>query len=61
MRSEKEYWMSVMDDAGLNRVARIICDQIVITEGDCEKCPYTDRCSPGHNGLIDYWKEGVEE
>ena len=28
---------------------------------DCEQCPATDRCGRGHNGVLDYLMEEVEE
>ena len=40
-------------------VVRQICDEICDALNGCKGCPFEDRCSRGHNGLMDYLKEEV--
>lgn len=41
-------------------VVLYICDDICAKVG-CDRCPCTDRCSDGHNGIEDYLMEEVND
>lgn len=49
-----------MQDALVYDVANGICDYIADKVG-CENCHYYDRCYQGHNGVLDYLQEKVDE
>ena len=42
-------------------VATELCAAISDHIDDCEQCPFTDRCSCGRNGVLDYLMEEVEQ
>ena len=56
----KRYEM-LQDERKRHDVARDICDLISEKVEDCESCPFTDRCGRGHNGVLDYFMEDVQE
>ena len=37
-----------------------LCEKIA-EKIDCKDCPFTDRCSRGHNGVMDFLNEEVSE
>ena len=50
----------LQDKNGILDVAKEICD-LISEKVDCEECPFTDRCSRGHNGVMDFLNEEVSE
>lgn len=40
--------------------AEHMCDQIS-AKVECDDCPFTDRCGRGHNGVLDYLMEEVQD
>lgn len=42
-------------------VATELCVAISDHIEDCEQCPFTDRCGRGHNGVLDYLMEEVQD
>lgn len=48
-------------EQGEKKLARDICDAISEKIECCERCPFSDRCRQGHNGILDYLMEEVEE
>ena len=51
----------LQDKNGILDIAKEICDLISEKIEDCEECPFTDRCSRGHNGVMDFLMEEVSE
>lgn len=43
-------------------VVKPICDKLAdLGDWACQLCPFSDRCSSGHNGVMDYLMEEVTE
>lgn len=47
-------------DMDVDDVATVLCEAIS-DKVNCDDCPFTDRCSFGHNGVLDWLTEEVEE
>lgn len=46
---------------GAQYMATELCTYISGHIEDCDHCPFTDRCGGGHNGVLDYFMEEVQE
>lgn len=42
-------------------ISHEICDKILNAVEDCEGCPFSDKCGPGHNGFVEYLLEEVQD
>lgn len=49
------------NEHGAQYMATEFCVEISDHIEDCEQCPFTNRCGRGHNGVLDYLTEEVEE
>ena len=47
-------------DMDVEDVAALLCDAIS-DKVDCENCPATDKCRRGHNGMLDWLNEEVQD
>ena len=50
----------LQDKNGILDVAKEICD-LISEKVDCEECPFTERCSRGHSGVLNYLMEEVQD